>query len=925
MKKLVLLVSLLWSSQALAQPDTENHSPRYWFRQYEAAQKRNESLKFQVEYLKNAVEEAQRRNEVPDRDHFFHYTRVHFELGQTQFAYDGLKQLIVRNQHDHEAHDLFGLVCWRLGQLEEALIHFNAAIEEKGKNAVYRIHRGNLKNRLAVQNHEPRKYDEAIVDFNEASRRGHDTILYQVHLGRGESYLGKSVWENAATDFRASLKLSNNTTFRAKAFTGVAQILYQLKQYNAAIDTFSKAITIDNQLHEALDGRGLAYLATDKVSEALADFSNAIEVIDLKNYRYDRSLVYTKQKNYRAALADLNVAITAIQGKTGDSTAQPFFQRGYVEYYLKNYRNAQTDLTTAVKLQSDLADAYSYRGWAKIQIAKVTQLSEGFLQSMTDFNRAIQLQPNSAFAYCGRGLAQYYSATSLDKAKEDFDTAIRQDPKLAEAYLGRGKLRSNETPENAISDFDQVIFLDRGENQRQAYALRGQLQFKLKHFQEAEADFNDLVRNFPDSLIYTQQRGMTRFHLNHYIASLEDLQLYLRTFPNDVMALLYVAKNQLELNNYAKSIEIAQNAQRMEPSNQAIVAFLSNAQQAYLEYRKRTEKATIQWYAPNRLNNNELRITHYVDTLPNAHYIVLHGNVKSISQIQRIQLIINDKPFKLEEKSLKDGSTDFKAKVRFDSTMQHLNVELKTQNQAGDSTLIKEIELIRRFNPCLKPKKGLALVIGNRNYNNPNLMTLKNTVNDAHDIADSLKTLGFQIDTLYDGSFGKLRDAIEKFIDALENYEIGFFYYGGHGGANQQSNYLIPTDMQGADYARKAYGLATIFDRLNHLEQKSCQLVMILDACRDSVMNGFNPIPTNPIPSNTMIHFAANAGQQAQDGSVNNDRNGLYTYHLLQYLTKRIRLDDIFGKVHDDVSRDNKEQTPIMVNNLGNSVLFLKR
>jgi hypothetical protein len=323
------------------------------------------------------------------------------------------------------------------------------------------------------------------------------------------------------------------------------------------------------------------------------------------------------------------------------------------------------------------------------------------------------------------------------------------------------------------------------------------------------------------------------------------------------------------------------------------------------------------------LNINGLTIEHYVDTLPNANYIVLHGNVKSISSIQSIQLNINEKPYPVVEKRLKDGSTDFEAKIRFDSTMSFVNIELKTKNQAGDSTMDKQIKLIRRANPCPKPKRGLALVIGNRNYKeNP----LQNTIHDAQDVADSLKTLGFQISTLYDGTFRQLRDAIETFVDSLENYELGFFYYGGHGGANQQSNYLIPTDMIGEDYARKAYGLTTFFDKLNSAQEKSCQLVMILDACRDSLMNGFNPIPTNPIPNNTIIHFSANAGQKAQDGSSNNDRNGRYAYHLLQYLTKRIRLDDIFGKVRDDVSRESDStQTPVLVNNLGNSVLFLKR
>ena len=86
--------------------------------------------------------------------------------------------------------------------------------------------------------------------------------------------------------------------------------------------------------------------------------------------------------------------------------------------------------------------------------------------------------------------------------------------------------------------------------------------------------------------------------------------------------------------------------------------------------------------------------------------------------------------------------------------------------------------------------KRLALVIGNSNYDS--LVDLKNPVNDAKLIAKTLDSLGFDVIQAYDLDFNSFYQKIEEFADKRKKYDVGFFYYAGHGLQIEGDNYLLP-------------------------------------------------------------------------------------------------------------------------------------
>jgi len=102
-------------------------------------------------------------------------------------------------------------------------------------------------------------------------------------------------------------------------------------------------------------------------------------------------------------------------------------------------------------------------------------------------------------------------------------------------------------------------------------------------------------------------------------------------------------------------------------------------------------------------------------------------------------------------------------------------------------------------------------------------------------------------------------------------------------------NYLIPIDanvVREDDIKRKTINTRDILDKMD--EAKSHLNLVFLDACRN------NPFPHSMravsrglagmnAPSGTLLVFATNPDNVASDGT---GRNGVYTKHLLQYITQ---------------------------------------
>jgi len=227
--------------------------------------------------------------------------------------------------------------------------------------------------------------------------------------------------------------------------------------------------------------------------------------------------------------------------------------------------------------------------------------------------------------------------------------------------------------------------------------------------------------------------------------------------------------------------------------------------------------------------------------------------------------------------------------------------------------------------------KRFALVIGNQNYVTA---PLKNSVNDANAIADSLTDMGFRVSFLKNSNLLDLTTQVQQFYARVKTdvhtEKLALIYYAGHAIQVNHHNYIVPLGMEFDSYPQFISGLYKIDSLFTEINQsKNLQNIIILDACRNNpfennsvadngkISSGLAPIKA---PSNTMIAFATEPGGVAADGRR---KNGVYTKHLLRHITKQISVEEVFKKVRTGVAKETRnKQIPWEHSSLLNEVFF---
>lgn len=222
--------------------------------------------------------------------------------------------------------------------------------------------------------------------------------------------------------------------------------------------------------------------------------------------------------------------------------------------------------------------------------------------------------------------------------------------------------------------------------------------------------------------------------------------------------------------------------------------------------------------------------------------------------------------------------------------------------------------------------KRLALVIGNAAYTEGG--ALRNPVNDATDIAATLKNMGFDVLLRTDLNLRQMDGALEEFGNKLKHYQVGLFYYAGHGVQVGGENYLVPIDAKLTSEGETRYECVPSGILLAKMEEAATTNVIILDACRNnpfarswSRSAGGAGLAAINAPKGTFIGFATSPGSTAADGS---DRNGVFTTAFLQHIkTAGLTIDQLFNRINRTVDElSNGVQIPWKSSSLQDDFYF---
>lgn len=186
------------------------------------------------------------------------------------------------------------------------------------------------------------RHDEAISDFSKyiAGKPSNKEYLADGYNERANNYKNKGNYKSAIAD------------------------------YNTALSLFTSSIYLNN--------RGNCYMSMGDNESALTDFNRAIatNAKEPEPY-YNRAKVYSSQKLYNKAIADLNVYV-GLNTTNIPFLADGYQNRGLAYFNLNNFDQALKDATKAIELDPTAAARFTvrasiYRKLGKESLAKADE------------------------------------------------------------------------------------------------------------------------------------------------------------------------------------------------------------------------------------------------------------------------------------------------------------------------------------------------------------------------------------------------------------------------------------------------------------------------------------------------------------------------------------------------------------------------
>jgi uncharacterized caspase-like protein len=234
-------------------------------------------------------------------------------------------------------------------------------------------------------------------------------------------------------------------------------------------------------------------------------------------------------------------------------------------------------------------------------------------------------------------------------------------------------------------------------------------------------------------------------------------------------------------------------------------------------------------------------------------------------------------------------------------------------------------------------ERRVALVVGNAQY--AHTPALPNPRNDAQDIADALRRVGFEVTLGYDLNQTKFARIIDDFARALDGADVGLFFYAGHGLQINEKNYLVSTEAKLESTFLVPSETIELDAVIRLMESKANTNLIFLDACRNnpltdnlkrnlaavnravSVSRGLARI--EPTGRDTLIAFSSAPGQEAADGR---GRNSPFTASLLRHMPKPgLEVSVMLKEVTADVRQEtNNVQRPQQLSDMSKAFYFVK-
>ena len=620
-----------------------------------------------------------------------------------------------------------------------------------------------------------------------------------------------------------------------------------------------------------------------------------------------------------------------ISSKTlrGGELAQAYLSRGLIYIRFKaDWDRAIADYDEALKLNPKIAGAYTGRAAANLRKGNIDR-------ALPDLNEGLRLDPKSPGV---RNVFGYYYNKKGDheRALTEVNEALRLYPQYLYAFSNRGEIYESKGEYiKALADFRMALSLDPDKKQiggREAAEAIARIEQKLAAV--AGPDWTTCSRA-PDRedgipvctrLISAKKLGSAdlaqayvwrgvaylRFK-GDYDLGLADFNEGLRLDPKIVAAYAGRAASYIRKGNLDLALKDLNEGLRLNPNHAGIHAVRGIYHIAKGEY----DSAVVEFNTAIRLSPQYLYAYRH-----RAEAYEGKGDLTTALADYRVALSFDPDKKQVGGREAAEGIARVEQKLA--AKAGGAKVAVATP-QISPSAVVSVAPLISR---------RVALVIGNGRYQHA--AQLPNPPNDAADIAQALRKLGFDVVEGRDLGKREMEDKIREFGRKLERADLALLFYAGHGMQVAGRNYLVPVDAKLERAGDLSLDTIEVGQILAQMEAEKRVNLVFLDACRDnplarsfsrslgtrstSVGSGLAAIQS---AVGTLIAYATQPENVALDGD---GRNSPFTAALLKHMaTPSLEISALMKRVRADViAATHNKQVPWDHSSLVGDVILAK-
>ena len=345
--------------------------------------------------------------------------RKEYKSGEYAKSIHTLSKVIKESNYYYEAYMYRARAFHALQQEDSALIDFNTSIQKNAKYLTAYYYRG-------AYFFDLQKYEKALADFTVVLNKKPDYSKALSYRGRAYEALNKD--KLALADYTHAIKTG---TKNFDLYYRRALLYKKHKELKLADYDLGKAIQLNPNYQEAYSLRGVIEVKRGRYQQSIKDLNKAVELNpDDQQALQARAKAYLETEQLDKALADYNVLVNKFHTRN----PEVYMLRGKLFVSQGEYSKASKDFARTLRIDPG-------NDQALVENAKVYLLRGRAQQSLPLSKKALVFNDKNWEAWYVRGKA-YFDLNQLQNAEKYFDKSIELHPS-AQAHYYRGRCRAD--------------------------------------------------------------------------------------------------------------------------------------------------------------------------------------------------------------------------------------------------------------------------------------------------------------------------------------------------------------------------------------------------------------------------------------------------------------------------------------------------